>query len=194
LDEDPPPPTMPRKLSLSTGQAPLTSPRDIGLPSPRTRVGLTPTFDGVLNGGESWVARRRTSEGLLRAGGSGTSRDLGGEYQQDGKGSEIREEEENGHVVERKGEVHDKPSAHQPSQSPHPDTSPSGGDASKESILPENLTRNMGLAHLSLTGNCPSVDSLTSGSVIGSPPGLPDLASVEWSYLDPQGQVQGKTT
>ncbi|KAL0576818.1 kinesin-like protein, partial [Marasmius crinis-equi] len=76
----------PRKLSLS-GQQPLGSPRDVGLPSPR-RLGHTPSFDGVLNGGESWVARRRASEGLGKI--AGVTREPSGEE------NEIREEEEEG--------------------------------------------------------------------------------------------------
>jgi hypothetical protein len=36
----------------------------------------------------------------------------------------------------------------------------------------------------------PEKNHETSGQNIGPPPGL-DLASVEWSYLDTQGQIQG---
>ncbi|KAF7367313.1 GYF domain-containing protein [Mycena sanguinolenta] len=74
----------PRKLSLSSTQGPM-SPRDTALPSPRTRLGHTPTFDGVLNGGESWVARRRASEAKAVA------RDAD---HHEGPNLEIREEDE----------------------------------------------------------------------------------------------------
>ncbi|VDC01957.1 unnamed protein product [Peniophora sp. CBMAI 1063] len=52
---------IPRKLSLSGAQ--LGSPRESAMPSPRLRGPLTPGgIDGVLFGGDSWMARRRASE------------------------------------------------------------------------------------------------------------------------------------
>ncbi|KAF5375267.1 hypothetical protein D9758_000086 [Tetrapyrgos nigripes] len=161
----------PRKLSL-TGQAPLLSPRDTALPSPRGRVG----FDGVLNGGDSWTARRKASESLVKT--PGVSRDNGAE---DSRNSDIREEdEENGGSLAAKVDTQT-----------HPDpvnTSNPNGSATQQFGSIEK-----GMAQLSVEPNgAQSLSNSFNNSVpMGPPPGITDLASVEWSYLDPQGQVQG---
>ncbi|KAF7310551.1 GYF domain-containing protein [Mycena chlorophos] len=112
----------PRRLSLSNTQTPVSP----ALPSPRTRFGQPPTFDGVLNGGESWVARRRLSEAKA----TNASRDP---ESHDGRTTDIREEDE------------DPPKPAAPVKQPTPP----------------------------------------------NPPPPQDLAAVQWSYLDPQGQLQG---
>ncbi|KAJ7071433.1 hypothetical protein C8F01DRAFT_1014546 [Mycena amicta] len=120
----------PRRLSLSNTQAPLSP----ALPSPRTRFGHTPTFDGVLNGGESWVARRRLSEAKA----ANASRDPETHTTDT---TDIREEDE------------DPPKQTSPAKEPTPPVQkpePNGTE-----VPPE------------------------------------DLAAVQWSYLDPQGQLQG---
>ncbi|KAJ7655269.1 hypothetical protein DFH06DRAFT_496661 [Mycena polygramma] len=158
---------LPRKLSLSSTQTPL-SPRDAALPSPRTRLGHTPTFDGVLNGGESWVSRRRASE--AKAVGN-ASRDA------EARGPEIREEDEDPNPNSGgKSVPHEIPQA---TASPSPDPPPPApqpktGDRVSQSPQVQN-------------------GSGLGGSVVpnGPPPGILDLASVQWSYLDPQGQLQG---
>ncbi|KAF7320163.1 GYF domain-containing protein [Mycena kentingensis (nom. inval.)] len=114
----------PRRLSLSGTQAPQSP----ALPSPRTRFGHTPGFDGVLNGGESWVARRRLSEAKA----ANAARDP---ETHEARTTDIREEDED-----------------PPKQSPPP--------AQEPAKQPE-------------------------------PPSQEVLAAVEWSYLDPQGQLQG---
>ncbi|KAJ7693585.1 hypothetical protein B0H17DRAFT_489140 [Mycena rosella] len=154
-------PSIPRKLSLSSVQAPL-SPRDAALPSPRTRLGHTPTFDGVLNGGESWVARRRASEAKSIG---NASRDPD---HHEGRGLEIREEDEDATL---NSNPHETPQATaSPSHDPPP-AQPKAGDGpsyvQNGSELPATTVPN------------------------GPPPGILDLASVQWSYLDPQGQLQG---
>ncbi|KAJ7022069.1 hypothetical protein C8F04DRAFT_1139338 [Mycena alexandri] len=158
----------PRKLSLSSTQVPL-SPRDAALPSPRTRLGHTPTFDGVLNGGESWVARRRASEAKLVA-----SRDPD---LVEGLGSEIREEDEDANF-ESGGNTKPKEvpqAAPSPSRDPPAATQPkTTGDGASYTPQVQNGA--------DLGG--PAVPN-------GPPPGIRDLASVQWSYLDPQGQLQG---
>jgi PERQ amino acid-rich with GYF domain-containing protein len=154
----------PRKLSLSSTQAPL-SPRDAALPSPRTRFGHTPTFDGVLNGGESWVARRRASEAKAVA------RDTD---HHEGRGSEIREEDEDANPDSGSNAIPQEiPQATaSPSHDPPASTQPKTGDGSP---------------HVQ-NGS----DSVGSAVPNGPPPGIRDLASVQWSYLDPQGQLQGQ--
>lgn len=179
--EDQPSMPIPRKHSLSSLQQPSMAARDAALSSPRNRVGFTPSFDGVLNTGDSWVARRRASETSLKA--TGTSKDQGDQF--DVKASEIREEEEEGghqsQSVEHVGEKRDSSKTHgAPSQ---PSNNASG---------PDVHTVAADMAGLSLGANGSpvneSVDGLTNS---GAPPGIPDLASVEWSYKDPSGQVQG---
>ncbi|KAJ7151497.1 hypothetical protein C8R46DRAFT_485816 [Mycena filopes] len=152
----------PRKLSLSSTQVPL-SPRDAALPSPRTRLGHTPTFDGVLNGGESWVARRRASEAKLVA-----SRDPD---HAEGRGTEIREEDEDA-TLESGGKT-------KPKEAPQPAPSPNRDPPAAQ---PKTTGAPQATNGTDLGG--PAVPN-------GPPPGLQDLASVQWSYLDPQGQLQG---
>lgn len=145
----------PRKLSLS-GPQPLASPVQ---PSPRTRY-----FDGVLNGGEAWMARRRASEGLLKG---GTVREPSGD-DGDNSGMKIKEEDETAQEVDPG-----------PAQL-HIETLPTDSTEGQSGL--ENGTVQL---HL---------DTPVSTTVpTGPPPGL-DLASIEWSYLDPQGQVQGTYT
>ncbi|KAF9072776.1 hypothetical protein BDP27DRAFT_388353 [Rhodocollybia butyracea] len=160
------PPLTPRKLSL-TGQAPLLSPRETGMPSPRGRLGHTPSFDGVLNGGESWMARRRASEVSKNA-----PRDPG----EDPK--EIREEDEENNL-----DSQSRPGAM--------------GSLASGIAMQKPDSIESGLAQIALDAPpSAAVPSLTNSPAstsasIGPPPGIVDLASVEWSYLDPQGQIQG---
>ncbi|KAG2368205.1 hypothetical protein BDR07DRAFT_1391499 [Suillus spraguei] len=189
---DQPPLALPRKLSVSNIQG--NSPRDGALPSPRTRIGgFTSGFDGVLNGGDSWMARRRTSESVLKVGGAsmGTRPDS---REEDAKGHNIKEVEEE-HPVENTT-LHPSPSG--ASQlSPIPDALPpdttSNSPSQRSALSPDSAVHRM--AGMSLDENertnadfrpNSAADSLTTGP----PPGL-DPASIEWSYLDPQGQVQG---
>lgn len=85
------PTTLPRKLSLSSMQSPI-SPRDPGMPSPR--VGRMATgFDGVLgsSGGDtSWSARRRASEAAAAPKTPGAYRDPGTDVLEE----KIKEEDE----------------------------------------------------------------------------------------------------
>lgn len=153
------------------------SPRDAAVPSPRTRVGYTSNFDGVLNNGDSWVARRRASEASLKSG-AGTFRDSG-DQAPDGKAPEIREEEEDGNHEPRK-ENGDEPD------------SLSGGSSSKTisdgAAFQDDPNISTNMSHLSLdTYNQPAQEQMGNGP----PPGITDLTSIEWSYKDPQGQIQG---
>jgi PERQ amino acid-rich with GYF domain-containing protein len=99
---------------------------------------------------------------------------------------EIREEEEDGtHQHQRtehaKVNLHVSPPPATPSQT-------SGDDAP----MPDNPTVARNMAHLSIGANGSTVpEPLDNHASNGPPPGIPDLASVEWSYKDPSGQVQG---
>ncbi|KAJ7225976.1 hypothetical protein GGX14DRAFT_642192, partial [Mycena pura] len=157
--------TAPRKLSLSGNTAPL-SPRDGALPSPRARFSHTPTFDGVLNGGESWVARRRASEAKAAA---NASRDSD---THEGRTSDIREEDEDTSLNAGGSKVQQEKLKAKHSPSPDPPTTQSK-PADTVSYSPH-----------AQNGTEPIVPP-------GPPPGIQDPASVQWSYLDPQGQLQG---
>ncbi|CCM01314.1 uncharacterized protein FIBRA_03363 [Fibroporia radiculosa] len=185
--------SLPRKLSLSSMQGALASPREGALPSPRTRIGLTPGFDGVLS--ESWSSRRRTSESAVKSGVDSATRkerdvtDPGNEA----KGPDIKEEEEE--------------SLSQP-------VGGDGGSATKSPLVTQsdsfstNATSNMpdtpkavggvesDVAGLTLrpSDEAPSDIGEVNGSLDSAAPkasDTTDLASIEWSYLDPQGQIQG---
>jgi PERQ amino acid-rich with GYF domain-containing protein len=158
------------------------SPRDAAMPSPRTRVGYTPNFDGVLNNGDSWVARRRASEASLKSG-AGTSRDPG-DQPQDGKAPEIREEEEDINLEPRRenGEVK--------SAVPEPDIV-SGGNSqtvNDGAVFQDNPNLGAAMSQSSHTYNQPIQEPLSGTR---PPPGIPDLPNIEWSYKDPSGQIQG---
>ncbi|TFK36780.1 hypothetical protein BDQ12DRAFT_724615 [Crucibulum laeve] len=173
---DPPSLTIPRKQSLSNLQAPMMSPRDGGQPSPRTRGGYTPGFDGVLSSGESWVARRRASEASLKAGASARE---GGEHHEEKVIREEKEEEEisGPHPTVKSSRISPSPG----SQQLQPDNQQSGDFS--ETVRGTNIEQ--------FPGN--NIAETLPGGLrnVGPPPGLQDLASIEWSYKDPSGQVQG---
>lgn len=184
LHVDQPQLTLPRKLSQSSLQPPLASPRD-ALPSPRTRIGGATGFDGVLS--DSWSVKRRASEGFLK----GTAR-VGDtpDAQSDPKTNGIKEEEE------------------------HPASGQSGGGATTEApdgnAVPASPdtgrvrqpTQDAGIGgvpNLSLNTRLQNqpIPEATVGTPIeqppaGPPPGLVDVNTIEWQYLDPQGHVQGE--
>jgi PERQ amino acid-rich with GYF domain-containing protein len=158
------------------------SARDAAIPAPRNRVGFTPNFDGVLNSGDSWVARRRASESSLKAG-VGTSRDQGDQL--DNKASEIQEEEEDGGQQHQSQEHGEEKSG----VSQQHATSITGPSQSSNNVsLLDGQTVATDMARLSIGANDSTVKNITSN---GPPPSIPDLASVEWSYKDPSGQIQG---
>jgi PERQ amino acid-rich with GYF domain-containing protein len=118
---------------------------------------------------------------------------------------ESREEDAKGHNIKEVEEEHPvQNTALQPSPSgasqlsPIPDTLPPDTTSSSPS-QPSALSADSAahrMAGMNLGENertkanfypNPVADSLTTGP----PPGL-DPASIEWSYLDPQGQVQGE--
>ena len=179
----------------------MPSPRESSQPSPRTRIPFSPSFDGVLSGGDTWAARRRYSEGLQK-GVKGEASGSGGEGQQEGKEEDIKEEDEE--VSKDNKDTEPSPaviddgldSVHQP-ESPRPQPEPSCNPApngpSKES--PEVQVANVGIRNLSLASETSAKESGTPGKEESATAiTVHDLASIEWSYLDPQGQVQGKIT
>jgi PERQ amino acid-rich with GYF domain-containing protein len=168
------PPTLPRKLSLTAAQG---LPRDGGLPSPRTRAGFTPGFDGILSAPkeESWMAKRRAEQGITKpANGSWRAGDPS-----DAKGLGIKEEAEEGSAPQEQasnGQLHAElePYANgsglQGDSAPDPDATPMQAPVQGLAVQP---------------GSDPDV------TPVPAPIRSQDLKSVEWSYIDPQGNIQG---
>ncbi|KAF8973854.1 hypothetical protein BDZ97DRAFT_1777173 [Flammula alnicola] len=174
---------LPRKPSLSALQAPALSPREA---SPRTRVGYTPSFDGVLNNGESWVARRRSSEASMKTG-NGQGREATDTQQTKTSGIREEKEDESGESSRHSGEDQSffppsSPYLH--TEEPRQYSTVAGGtDATTNGVQAESFPPTNGTTNPSIYGN--------DRTEVGPPPGLIDLAAVEWSYKDPTGQVQG---
>ncbi|KAH9964550.1 hypothetical protein BC827DRAFT_940967 [Russula dissimulans] len=188
--------TVPRKLSLSSTQGPLGSPRDSGLPSPRTRGPATPGFDGILNSGESWVSRRRASESGTRLNPGTTSRADGDDEPQSTSRLKIDEEEEDQHRHSGPTDTPDPPvqSASPQNLSPQSGTSPPGPELSVNHAVSSSINGAEDAATSTHTAN-PVSDSpqslINSTSVTAASQLVTNPANVEWSYLDPQGNVQG---
>ena len=173
--------TIPRKQSWSTSQGGLSSPV---ASSPRTRFGAgsagKPTgFDGVLNGNDAWGAgKRRTSSGQL-AGSRIDETDL-----DKGPGSAgIKEEDE-----ESGAGSGNKMSGGQP------------GSVSTSQLQPsavefDNVQE--GVSRLSLGAPANESESFVplsnaNGLSNNSPDDVATFTSIQWTYLDPSGNVQGK--
>lgn len=193
--------TVPRKLSLSSAQGPLGTPRDTNLPSPRTRGSLTPSFDGILNSGETWTSRRRASE-------SGTRLNSGTPLRSDGDGesqsaSRLKIDEEGEEYHRHSGPNPDPPiqdassqkSAHPPGDSPQgvepsvdnnvTSSSPNGSEGPTSAFQSATQPVSADAVPVQLSEN--------SAPVTTASPTVTNPSSIEWSYLDPQGQVQGTT-
>jgi len=145
------------------------SPREA---SPRTKVGYTPGFDGVFNSGDSWVARRRTDVSVKTGNGPGREPS---EKQQGSRSSGILEEKED---TKQSGE----------NSSFFAISSP---QARRYSAVVGGMDCATSMDHRDGFASNGSVNSRLYGVDIGPPPGLMDLAAIEWSYKDPTGQVQG---
>lgn len=179
---DPSPLVVSRNMSLPTSQNLTLSSRET---ASRPRVGYTPSFDGVLNNGESWIARRRASEASLKPGNT-SGRDV--DSQQAAKASGIQEEREDGSSQKLDANIDD--------QSTYFSSSPQ--------VLSEELQRFV-LAtdthepfkspqgsQLSRTESPPETSYIRERIEALPPPGLLDLLAIEWSYKDPTGQIQGE--
>jgi len=198
--------SLPRKLSVSSLNGPLHSPREGALPSPRTRGGFSPGFDGILSAGDSWMARRRTSD-ATRPGGLSAPRD---NSSGDGrKGGDIKEEEEE----DGKGGLPSVGDGQPNNSGDLYANSPTVADHGGQPVLavqgqglagnpiPHDLARGAGNVAIGRSVDQPYI-ATTNGNRAGlgvaqriAPmPTAVDLASVEWSYIDPQGATQGNST
>lgn len=113
------------------------------------------------------MARRRASE--AKAAGN-ASRDP------DGRGAEIREEDEDASPESSAdpGSRDVPQTTESPVQDPPPLTQQKASESTSYSPLVQN-----------------GADLVRTTVSNGPPPGILDLAAVQWSYLDPQGQLQG---
>ena len=159
-----------RNPSLSTQQSPAIS------SAARPRVGYTPSFDGVLNNGESWVARRRTSEASLKLENT-LGRDVVDSHQGP-KASGIQEERE-----DSSGQ---KPEDH----SPYLSSPPHVLSEEPQFLLPTNVHEPFAQGRQLPQRESPS--AILYAHEHTPPPGLLDLSAVEWCYKDPTGQIQGE--
>jgi PERQ amino acid-rich with GYF domain-containing protein len=186
--QDQPPLAPSRKLSHTVTYPPPGPARDAGQTAPRGgRVGFGQSFDGVLNGGESWVARRKSTEGGLKQGVSPLTKPGPAGTEQEIKGLDVHEE----------GQEQEAPP-----QPMDPAGSVDGGGVAPDVTLDSqsveaavaDLTLNDAKASVQDQPPAPNVDHSPPSFSVGPPPGLPDLSNTEWSYLDPQGDVQGNPT
>jgi PERQ amino acid-rich with GYF domain-containing protein len=197
---DQPAQSMPRKLSLSSPQGPHGSPRDSGLPSPRTRGPLAPGFDGILNSGETWVSRRRASESGTRLSSGVHPRVDDDDELQSASRLRIDEQEEDQH---RHPESIDTPDPLGEDVSSRNMSALSGNSQGREPSVVDNSPSMNGTerpssptfhnpTHSVPTESIP-VQPLTNPTpVTATSQTVTNPATIEWTYLDPQGSVQGK--
>ena len=183
-------------MSNIQGNLPTTT-RDGTLHSPRTRIGgFASGFDGVLNGGDSWMARRRTSESILKVGASpGTLLE--------GREEEVKEpdikEAENTSVAQNTALQSDLSGLSRqspPTSDALPPDATSDSPNQRSALNADSVASHiagMNLDEDRQTSTTFHPNPVTDTPMVGTPPGL-DPASIEWSYLDPQGQVQGESS
>lgn len=190
---DQPAQTVPRKLSLSSPQGALGSPRDSGLPSPRTRGPLAPGFDGILNSGETWVSRRRASESGTRLNSGIASRTDDDDELQSASRLKIDEQEEEQHRhpesidTDPPGENVSSQNSSAPSQGPEQSVVDNSAPPSMNGTERPTSPTFHSPTHSVPAGNV-SVQLSTPVTAASQP-----VTTVEWTYLDPQGHVQGKS-
>lgn len=179
--------SLPRKVSQTSLQTMPLSPRE-ALPSPRTRIPGTAGIDGVLS--DSWHVRRKTSEGLLNSSiRTGEAAENGGPQ---ATGIKEEDEEKGGAVNTDSGTANGTSGASQNEPSPAYPTS----ELHEPHPSANHVSPGIGKLSLNTNGNGASANGTTpstpaDGAPTGPPPGIVDLSTIEWSYLDPQGQVQG---
>jgi PERQ amino acid-rich with GYF domain-containing protein len=195
--------TIPRKLSLSSTQGPLGSPRDSGLPSPRTRGPHTPGFDGILNSGDTRVSRRRASESGTRLNSGATPRADGDVEPQASSSLKIDEEEEEHHRRSESADPLGQGASPQDSSTPLGDSPQepelSNVDNTDSSTANDNEDSTSSALHtathpVAADGIPVQVQPLTNSVPVTSSQPVTNPAGIEWTYLDPQGQVQGTTS
>lgn len=137
--------------------------------------------------------------GVAGAGGGGGILGRGEGKEEDARRSEIKEEEES--TGRHSANAHDSDPAaiiDQSSSPGHdvspPDAAPDGQVSLSGFDLVGQSMAGMSLEAQNQPNSNPRVLSTTNTLPSGPPPGLTDPASIEWSYLDPQGQVQGEYT
>ncbi|KAI6133241.1 hypothetical protein EDD16DRAFT_1530688 [Pisolithus croceorrhizus] len=153
--------------------ASLASPRE-ALTSPRNRMGTFGSgFDGVLNSGDSW-SRRRPSATLVGTAGTPVRPE---EKDVEPRHSNIKEEEVQ----------YDASRTDQQLSPARPDGSQavSADDGQPPTSVLDSVVQDAADMNLGEPSNLDMNLRITTAYQCSDP------ASVEWSYLDPQGQVQG---
>lgn len=137
-------------------------------------------FDGVLNGGENtWVGRKRGPSSAWQ-----TKPDSGHEFEE--VSSHVVKEEEIG-PKDSKDEAHSSLSSAETSHTPST-THESGDDSLTKSMRNLSVDTNQGGEYANGSFEGLSKDpGNSSGDLI-------NIATVQWSYLDPLGNVQGQST
>lgn len=189
---DQPPAHLPRKLSTSSLQPSLASPREAALPSPRNRIGTG--FDGVLS--DTWSSRRRASEALSKPGGGLVNRFERGANDLHTESNGIQEETEE----QQRDHNHKLSDSEQKESTKEHSVKSNGQTVQPENGVPSGSYVAVGdlkdkVSYLTLEERPAEGQNNSKGDspAIGPPPGFTDLASIEWSYLDPQGQTQGES-
>lgn len=151
---------------------------------------------------ESWSSRRRTSESTSKVTASGPIRRETSESGNESKGLDIKEEDE-AHVsisdqqADPQGQSATANEAMSQSDQPSAVNGILNGTASGGPQAYMNSV-NGGMAGLSLRNGMANTDvgtsrvDRTADMGANKPPGLPVPTDIEWSYLDPQGQIQGE--
>lgn len=135
-----------------------------GLASPREGALPSPRVRPGFDGvlSDTWSARRRASENVPKGGGKGDKETDG-----DSKDTDIKEEEEEA--------IRASEQAREPSGGVN-------GEGTSNGV--EQVSGQLGNMSISGQDEQPAQNQ--------PPPGLADLSSIDWSYLDPQGQTQGR--
>lgn len=145
----------------------------------------TPGFDGILNGGDHWSGNKRR----VSSGGSFMHRgDLETDAPRDEKALEIKEEEEESSQLLKPDRLSEDNSSHASSSSPSaPSINPPGSDLNEM----ENVMNDLSVNSRPNSGNHVAGMGLEAGTLGSAPTDLSILASIEWSYLDFSGNIQG---
>lgn len=140
-------------------------------------------FDGVLSSGESWMARRKAAEGLSKPTGAPKA-DVG---EGENTAVHIKEEEEEPNI-QAIDSSEDTSAQSGVSQNHEP-----SGDSRTQAVsqaMGDLSLRNNGHLDPGISSGNPAPAAMASSPPMSQP--IQDLANVEWSYLDPQGNVQGR--
>lgn len=145
-------------------------------------------FDGVLSSGDSWMARRKAAEGLSKPPGAPRG-DVGGEGEN--KVVHIKEEPNIPAIVSSEGAS--APSSTSQKYDPSLENQEPSDESHTQAVsqaMDDLSLCNDGHLDPGLSSGNPTSAAMAPGP--SRPQLVQDIANIEWSYLDPQGNVQGK--